>query len=103
MPYIKQEDRFKTKPETPGELNFFLTRLINEYLGSNPNYTRFNEVLGALEACKLEYYRRLVVPYENQKCYENGEVYYSAAAAKTRDEAAPYADDIVTAAICASI
>jgi len=32
-------------------------------------------VIGALEACKLEFYRRAVVPYEDKKIKENGDVY----------------------------
>lgn len=32
-------------------------------------------VRGAIECCKLELYRRAVVPYENGKRLENGDVY----------------------------
>jgi hypothetical protein len=32
-------------------------------------------VVGALEACKLEFYRRVVTPYEENKMKENGDVY----------------------------
>jgi hypothetical protein len=35
----------------------------------------YNDVIGALECCKLELYRRMVAPYENTKIKENGDVY----------------------------
>jgi hypothetical protein len=75
VPYIKEEKRKKNlKPETPGELNYVITRLVSTYLGSNPNYSKFNEVVGAIESCKLELYRRLIVPYEELKKWDNGDL-----------------------------
>lgn len=77
MPYIKPEDRervLKTRtPQTAGELNYLLTVTILNYVGS-PNYAKINDVLGALEGAKLEFYRRTVVPYENSKITENGDL-----------------------------
>jgi len=32
-------------------------------------------VLGALEGAKTEFIRRVITPYENKKCAENGDVY----------------------------
>lgn len=63
------------RPETPGELNYTITELILEYLPKDPKYTDYNTVVGVLEACKLEFYRRAVAPYENQKAFDNGDVY----------------------------
>jgi hypothetical protein len=74
MPYIKQYRRGKS-PETPGELNFAITKMILDYLGPAPGYSRFNEVVGVLECAKLELYRRKIMPYEDQKKTENGDVY----------------------------
>ena len=34
-----------------------------------------DDVLGALEGAKLEFVRRVVVPYEERKMKENGDVY----------------------------
>jgi hypothetical protein len=34
-----------------------------------------NDIIGALEACKLEFYRRLVSHYEDIKIRSNGDVY----------------------------
>lgn len=77
MPYIKKEDRTRARfvPEAPGELNFALTAMILRYLGDNPGYTRFNDVLGVLSAISMELNRRMIVPYEEKKIKENGDVY----------------------------
>ena len=78
MPYIKQELREAIraggKAESPGELNYALTLLCLDYLGDAPKYQSFNDVIGALECCKLELYRRRVAPYEDVKISENGDV-----------------------------
>ena len=81
MPYIKDHKRFALEagarlPETPGELNFLLTTNILNYCDERPiDYATYNEVLGVLEACKLEFYRRKLVPYEEAKIILNGDVY----------------------------
>ena len=80
MPYIKKEARYYLDdgdlPTTPGELNYTLTKIIEKYLDFNDcHYTSFNDVVGALECCKLEFYRRIVSPYEDIKMKENGDVW----------------------------
>jgi hypothetical protein len=81
MPYITKERKFALtgydcdSPETAGELNFILTKIILEYLGDKPNYQKFNDAIGALEGCKLELYRRRVAGYEDEKIKINGDVY----------------------------
>lgn len=82
MPYIRKSRRPFVRPETesninePGELNFAITELCLEYLdGEAPSYRDFIDVIGVLESCKLEFYRRAVVPYEEAKILENGDVY----------------------------
>lgn len=85
MPYIKQELRdrlipkdFTPVPETSGELNFVITEMCDSYLaGKGKNYSNINEVIGALECAKLEFYRRIAAPYEDLKIKENGDVYTS--------------------------
>jgi len=39
------------------------------------NYQTINDIIGALEGAKLEFYRRIAIPYENAKLTENGDVY----------------------------
>lgn len=81
MPYIKQEQRdeiqFSIAPKDAGEFNYLITELAIQFLHRNgkPRYQDMNDIIGALEGCKLELYRRLVAPYEDQKIYENGDVY----------------------------
>ena len=84
MPYIKQDDRARfehwlrgaalSPPKTPGELNYLVTRLCHIFLSSEPKYQDYNDVVGALEGAKLEFYRRHVAPYEDKKIEENGDV-----------------------------
>lgn len=83
MPYITEDARARIdeggKPETPGELNYAITRLTDNYLVQKGGirYSHVNEVIGALECAKLELYRRVAGPYEDQKLEENGDVYLS--------------------------
>lgn len=82
MPYIPQTSRTeialrRSIAHNAGELNYMLTRMCLEYWHSNgENYQAFNDVIGALEGCKLELYRRKVAPYEDVKKVENGDVYW---------------------------
>ena len=88
MPYIKQERRLELfeeenwfSPKTPGELNYLITCLCIEYLKNmrkekgQTKYYDYNQVVGALECAKLEFYRRILSPYEDQSIKENGDVY----------------------------
>jgi len=81
MPYIKQAQRddlaFKEGRdiENAGEINYVITELILNYYNKNPNYQRINDVIGALEGAKMEFYRRVAAPYEDLKIKENGDVY----------------------------
>jgi hypothetical protein len=79
MPYITGDRRgwidSGCLPETAGELNYALTMIVKSYLGASPNYQRYNDVVGALECCKLEMVRRKLNDYENEKIKINGDVY----------------------------
>ena len=81
MPYIKQDRRDDLtlqldSPRTPGELNFMLTRQCDEYMKrGHKSYQEINDIVGALECCKMEFYRRIAVPYEEIKMAQNGDVY----------------------------
>jgi hypothetical protein len=83
MPYITADARARLEaggePETTGELNYAITRLVDAYLvrKGNIRYANLNEVIGALECAKLELYRRVAAPYEDQKLAETGDVYRS--------------------------
>lgn len=86
MPYIKQEDRVRFydtfrellragKINSPGELNYIFTVIINYYISDNGlNYQAINDVVGALNNAESEFYRTTVAPYEDIKIKENGKV-----------------------------
>lgn len=86
MPYLPDEDRKRLLDErpddavNPGELNYVLTRRAIQYLetrqvGGGIRYGDLAEVVGAFEAAKLEFVRRVMAPYENTKIEQNGDVY----------------------------
>lgn len=80
MPYIKNKDKVRAgfHPKTAGELNYYLTVGIQDYLRRKEhNYQTMNDIMGAIEGAKMEFYRRMVVPYENNKIRENGDVYFT--------------------------
>ena len=80
MPYIRQELRERLEdgelPDNEGELNYVITGLLDDYLSAyGLNYTNLNALVGVLECAKLELYRRIVSPYEDEKLETNGDVY----------------------------
>ena len=89
MPYIKQIDRDKFKFESDdghktipyeliencGELNYVITVICQNYLKRKGlRYQNCNDIIGALESAKIEFYRKIVADYENEKIQENGDV-----------------------------
>ncbi len=88
MPYIDQRQRAKwdevlkeiLKSEllheaSAGQLNYVITKLLLGWLGPQARYGDFNEAMGVLSCVGQELYRRKIVPYENKKRRENGDVY----------------------------
>lgn len=80
MPYIKQLDRDRIsetgEATTAGELNYALTVICKDYFDRmGGRYQQINDVIGALEGAKFEFYRRVAAPYEGTKIEENGDVY----------------------------
>lgn len=80
MPYITQAEREELAQNqpilTPGRLNYLLTALLIRFWQNSPrNYQAINNIIGAIEGAKLEFYRRIAVPYENEKIKINGDVY----------------------------
>ena len=78
MPYLNKEEKYKNslgKLSTCGHLNYSFSETIKEYISQNKlNYQTFNDIVGAMECCKMEVYRRLISPYEDEKILENGDV-----------------------------
>jgi hypothetical protein len=86
MPYITQGtrkllDELALRPVEPGQLNYLIARLCNEYVEwrkieeGKPSYSILNEVIGVLACVQAELYRRVVAPFEDRKCIENGDVF----------------------------
>lgn len=80
MPYIDAESRDRINagapPTNAGELNYAVTRLVNDYLNrTGVRYASINEVVGVLTCAQLELYRRVAAPYESGKLSTNGDVY----------------------------
>ena len=91
MPYINQDKRTHLDPHIDnllnalrelesddpsnvhcGNLNYVITKLlINSYA---TRYKEINEAIGVLECAKLEFYRTVAAPYEDQKRFDNGDV-----------------------------
>jgi hypothetical protein len=80
MPYIeknKREELFDRDPETAGELQYLIAEMIQGYITDKGpyNYQTLNDVMGALAGAQMEFYRKVVAPYENKKEIINGSVY----------------------------
>ena len=84
MPYIRDDQRGRFDKllkcsediQNAGEANYVLTKILSLYLKrKGQNYQNINEVIGILECCKLEYYRRCAANYEDSKIQENGDVF----------------------------
>ena len=89
MPYIKKEDRYhileKKKVESvtinidevksAGDMQYAIAVIIKNFMERKGlNYQNCNDVMGALAGAQMEFYRRTVVPYEDKKIEENGDV-----------------------------
>jgi len=88
IPYIKKELREKyyksindlvnilslqNKDIMDGQVNFVITSIIKRVYTPD-SYEILNRAVGVLESIKLEYYRRVVVPYEENKIRTSGDV-----------------------------
>lgn len=93
MPYIVEEKRYRLDKEIDklhqslvnlelddddnnmeGNLNYVITRLLMMVYGDKDatRYAHINDAMGLLECIKLEYYRKVAAPYEDQKEFDNG-------------------------------
>jgi len=82
MPYIRSEYRKELDRVIEhlqsccleiGDWNYLITRLLHRRLERNGvSYKTLNDNIGILECAKLEMYRTLVAPYEDNKKFENG-------------------------------
>jgi len=56
-----------------GDINYTFSRILGGVLG-DVSYPKIAVITGVLENIKQEFYRRVAVPYENQKINENGDI-----------------------------
>ena len=82
MPYIDQAKRKRliaygdTDPQDAGELTFVIQQALNTYLAVNGlSYRELAECLGALEGAKIDLTERVIKPYEEEKRFQNGDVW----------------------------
>lgn len=81
MPYLEEErqtliDDRLILPETPGDLNYKITTCLIGYIRTHGlRYQTINDILGALEGAKQEFYFRVAFPYECEKRTTNPDVY----------------------------
>ncbi len=83
MPYITPERRRVNKlnlseleMRTSGELTYLISVLMNEYLKrTGKSYGTMSVVRACAQDASDEFYRRVMLPYENCKLAENGDVY----------------------------
>jgi len=93
VPYIKKEDRNRINQvssadyalpmlkinyeqiDTAGELQYAMAIMFKSYIERKGlNYQHCNDVMGALAGAQMEFYRRHVAEYEDQKIESNGDV-----------------------------
>ena len=77
---LKAIDKDSNGQDTAGVTNYTITQLlIGLYSYNNQtnkrSYNIFNSAMGVLGCVAQEFYRRMVVPYEDEKIKENGDVY----------------------------
>ena len=56
-----------------GDINYSISRLCSKIMG-DPTYSKIAMITGVLENVKQEYYRRIAVPYEENKMAQNGDI-----------------------------
>lgn len=56
-----------------GDLNYCVSRLFGKVMGDT-SYAKVAMLTGVLENIKQEFYRRVAVPYEEEKIVQNGDI-----------------------------
>lgn len=82
MPYVTQERRKELDPLLPdtkdwaaGDIVYGITRLVVRWLPKGFRFYQLCMGAGILTCALLEFYRRKVAPYEDQKIKEHGDCY----------------------------
>ena len=87
MPYARQQyrkeldkgideviEKLKASPleKIDANLNYVIFKILRRIY--KMDYFDLNRAMGALETCKIEFYRRVIAPYEDGKMIEHGDV-----------------------------
>lgn len=84
MPYVTQERRDEIKLQlsnvtastwSAGDVVYGITRLVTQWLGTGYKFLHLCLAVGIFVCALLEFYRRVVAPYEDKKKDLNGDVY----------------------------
>jgi len=81
MPYISKElrqyiDNGTLEPRVPGTLSYAITRLLlNYWEKSSQDYGVLAEISGVMTETLAEFRRRVIQPYEDKKCWDNGDIF----------------------------
>ena len=87
MPYVILPDRTPVDPyvdqivdkvKSYGQLNYAITKIVLGYARTyypKAKYSAAVVVMGTLVCVGMEFYRRFVAPYEDEKRNQNGDVY----------------------------
>lgn len=88
MPYIEKEKRVElvdilravdavgVDSLSVGDINYLVSSIIHRWILSQGGvrYQHINSMIGALECAKLELYRKVAAPYEDNKLLDNGPI-----------------------------
>jgi len=93
MPYLPKQERIELDSLIPelvdvvlasgtnpaSNMNYLIAKISDEIvMRRGERYGLYNSLIGALECYKLEIYRRMIAPYEDEKIISNGDVYHTA-------------------------
>lgn len=68
-------DLLNKEIRSAGMMNYAISRIVSIDVQRHKSYDLINEAIGVLECCKQELYRRVAVPFEDEKCKQNGDVF----------------------------
>jgi len=89
MPYINRRRRTEIDegqfPQTPGDLSYVFTAAIIKYIDTHSTVPRagprkvtsqiISDICGAWKMTETEFIRQLIIPFEEGKRLENGDLY----------------------------
>lgn len=78
-------NKLKAVDFNSGDMNFIISSIAGEAYLSNKSYQTINNVIGAIEGSKLEFYRRVAGNHEDLKVIQNKDI-------EPYDKAAKYVD-----------